>query len=224
MRTGTFSLKTALEKLLGGPCYHMSEVHKHPNHIWPWHKAGHGEMPKWNDLFSGYIAAVDLPSALFWPELMKAYPDALVVLSYRDSHSWLESCRQTVFKDIEGGRQPMFKAGGNAGPAGPMASRGPSDWKTFVERTAMMMAIGEARLPGMRNGHASDASLKNGYEEYNARIRTEVPPERLLIWQAQEGWAPLCAALNLPVPDEPFPRTNVRQAWEQHKTSRPHEG
>src|SRR5262245_3217336 len=93
-RTGTMSLKIALERLLGAPCYHMIEVFQHPEHVAFWHEAALGRMPDWDQLFAGYAAAVDWPSAAFWPELMEAYPDALVVLSVRDTQSWWQSAHE----------------------------------------------------------------------------------------------------------------------------------
>src|SRR5690348_10458482 len=95
-RTGTMSLKLALERLLGAPCYHMVEVFAHPEHVPDWHAAALGNMPDWNALFAGYAAAVDWPASAFWPELSAAFPDALVVLSVRDAQSWWQSAHETI--------------------------------------------------------------------------------------------------------------------------------
>jgi hypothetical protein len=35
-----------------------------------------------------------------------------------------------------------------------------------------------------------------------------VPPEKLLVFEPGDGWAPLCAFLGVPVPDEPYPQVN----------------
>src|SRR5690242_16311928 len=86
-RTGTHSLKLALEQLLGAPCYHMAEVFEHPEHVPLWDQATRGEMPDWDALFDGYGAAVDWPMAAFWREIGEAYPDALILLSVRDADS-----------------------------------------------------------------------------------------------------------------------------------------
>src|SRR5438105_250833 len=102
-RTGTMSLKLALERLLGAPCYHMVEVFSHPEHVPAWHAAAQGRMPDWDQLFAGYAAAVDWPSAAFWPELIEAYPEALVVLSVRDSESWWQSAHETIFATVGSG-------------------------------------------------------------------------------------------------------------------------
>src|SRR5689334_21114652 len=101
-RTGTHSLKIALERLLGAPCHHMIEVFAHPEQIPVWNAAAHGTMPDWNTFLKDYAAVVDWPSAAFYPELMEAFPDALVLLSVRDTQSWWESAHATIFNTIQG--------------------------------------------------------------------------------------------------------------------------
>src|SRR5579862_575672 len=87
-RTGTFSLKLALERLLDGKCYHMMEVFENPHHVADWQSAADGNMPDWDKLFTGYVAAVDWPVSAYYYELAHAYPDALVVHSVRDPDAW----------------------------------------------------------------------------------------------------------------------------------------
>ena len=90
-RTGTKSLKSALERLLGQPSYHMAEVFVHPEHIPSWHGAALGRMPNWAEFLQDYSATLDAPAAYFWPEVSAAFPDALVLLSVRSAESWWES-------------------------------------------------------------------------------------------------------------------------------------
>lgn len=179
-RTGTMSLKGALERLLGAPCYHMLEVGKHEGHVALWHAAVRGERP-WEALFEGYAAAVDWPASAFWPELVEAYPDALVLLSYRDAEAWWRSASSTIF---------------------PTSRKADGPWREMVD------AMFEARFTLALDDH--DACIA-AYEAHNARVRAEVPPARLLEWQPGDGWAPLCERLGVPVPDEPFPHTNSTQ-------------
>jgi len=187
-RTGTTSLKAALERLLGAPCYHMLEVFQHRDHVPHWHAAARGRMPEWRELLAGYAAAVDWPASAFWPELCEAFPDALVVLSLRDPQAWWESADETIFPTI---REPAREPGWYA------------EWQAMVH--AML---------GSRFGAIDDAaSAMAAFERHNARVRELAPPERLLEWRAADGWEPLCAALDLPVPDEPFPRVNTRDEW-----------
>src|SRR4051794_39951115 len=102
-RTGTESLKVALERLLGGTCYHMLEVLPHPEAHQHWAAAASGNMPDWDVVFEGYTAAVDWPAAAFWPEISAAYPEALVLLSVRDSaEHWFRSASDTIFQAMSG--------------------------------------------------------------------------------------------------------------------------
>lgn len=96
-RTGTLSLKHALERLLGQPCYHMAEVFEHPEHVPLWHAAARGELEDWSEIFGGYAAVVDWPAGSFWKEISAAYPDAIILLSTRDAESWWESASSTIF-------------------------------------------------------------------------------------------------------------------------------
>src|SRR5579884_4290855 len=102
-RTGTHSLKLALERLLGGRCYHMVEVFQRPEHIPVWAAAAKGEPVDYRRLLDGYVAAVDWPSAAFWPELAAAFPDAVIVLSSRDADGWWRSASRTIFEAMRRG-------------------------------------------------------------------------------------------------------------------------
>ncbi|HLK60152.1 MAG TPA: sulfotransferase [Chthonomonadaceae bacterium] len=184
-RTGTMSLKLALERLLGAPCHHMLEVFKHMEQVPIWHAAALGNMPDWDQLFQEYAAAVDWPSSAFWPELMEAYPDALVVLSTRDTEAWWQSAHETIFN---------------------VTRNAPPDLDWF----AMVQALFTSRFT-MDLGNAE--ACKAAFDQHNAKVRATVPPHRLLEWRASDGWKPLCTALGLPIPDEPFPRVNTREEW-----------
>jgi hypothetical protein len=177
-RTGTLSLKLALERLLGAPCYHMLEVFTHPAHVSAWHAAAQGRPTDWSALFRGYAATVDWPGASFYRELMDAYPDAVVLLSVRDPEAWWKSAHATIFPSIR---------------------RAPPEWRAMVET---MMS---ARFTGALEDR--DACI-SAFERHNAEVRRVVPASRLLEWRASDGWGPLCAALGLPVPAEPFPHAN----------------
>jgi hypothetical protein len=181
-RTGTHSLKVALEQLLGAPCYHMSEVFPHPEHVAVWHEAMLDQPVDWPALFDGYEATVDWPGGGVWREISAAYPDAPVLLSTRRSaDEWYTSASQTIFVALDAMRPGM------------------EAWHAMA--TAMI-----ARLtPDWRDEDATKAA----YERHNAEVRAEVPADRLIDWQPHDGWGPLCAALGLPVPAEPFPVTNT---------------
>jgi hypothetical protein len=183
-RTGTNSLKLALERLLGAPCYHMSEVFSHPEHVRMWAAAAKGEAVDWDALFADFGATVDWPSSTFWRELAGAYPDALVLLSTRSSaDAWWRSADDTIFASM---RQPP--------------PPGMEEWRAMID------AVIVERFPGVPD---DEAASKASYEAHNALVRATVPAERLLEWQPGDGWGPLCAALGMAVPDEPFPHVNT---------------
>lgn len=182
-RTGTHSLKIALEQLLGGPCYHMMEVFGHPEHVPMWHGAAKGEMPDWDALFEGYVAEVDWPGSAFWRELSEHYPDAPVLLSTRESaEAWWKSADRTIFEVMKGDAPPP----------------GANDWMDMV--TALFNNTFADPLD-------KDACMA-AYERHNAAVRAGVPADRLVEWQPGDGWEPICAALGVPVPAEPFPHVN----------------
>jgi hypothetical protein len=178
------SLKLGLERLLGDPCYHMVEVFSHPEHVQHWQSAALNQMPDWNDLFTGYSAAVDWPASAFWPEISEAFPDAIVVLSVRDSEAWWRSAHETIFARLGSIPNPQ--------------------WLGMIED------MFEARFT--RDITNREACI-SAFERHNARVREAVGPPRLLEWQASQGWEPLCKALDLPIPDEPFPHVNTREDW-----------
>ncbi len=191
-RTGTNSLKLALERLLGEPCYHMFECYQRPEHMPIWTAAARGTAPDWGELLAGYGAAVDFPPAAFWPELMQAYPDALILLSVRDTDDWWRSARQTIFPTVL------------AQPPG-----------TFRE---MIDALWSARFTLEIE---DEQAVKAAFEEFNDQVRTGVPPERLLEWRPGDGWEPICAALDLPVPREPFPHVNTMKEFLETRAKGP---
>jgi sulfotransferase family protein len=183
-RTGTMSLRHALQTLLGGACYHMSEVFPRPDHVTAWHQACLGKLPDWEGLFAGFDATVDWPASGFWRELSAAYPDALVVLSRRESPDvWWQSASRTVLHWTE-----------QEAPPG--------------EEAAWAMCLDFLRARFTDRWLDPEAAMA-AYIRHNDAVRAETPPERLLEWLPGDGWPPLCAALGLPVPDEPFPCLNT---------------
>lgn len=193
-RTGTYSLKLALEQLLDAPCYHMAEVFSHPEHVPLWHQAVKGKHPDWKEIFNGFLAAVDEPASCFWEPLSQTYPDALVLLSVRDPESWWKSSHNTIFRDFT--------------DDAPSVSQSVSDWH------AMVSDMNDLLFP---KGLEDKGAAIEVFEQHNAQVRQTVSPNRLLEWQATEGWAPICSALNLPVPDEPFPHRNTTKEWLGHR-------
>lgn len=188
-RTGTNSLKHALERLLGGNCYHMSVIPGHPFDLGDaWDRALAGGAPDWDRVFAGYTAAVDWPASLFWRELSTVYPDALILLSERESaETWWHSADATILPYARLSLAPGWD-GGHGFRALLERFTGTPDWN-------------------------DPATLMAAYERHNAEVRRTAPPDHLLAWRAEDGWAPLCRALGVSVPNEPFPWTNRRDEW-----------
>jgi hypothetical protein len=165
-----------------------------------WQAALEDRNVDWEAVFVGCTAAVDWPASPFWRQLADGYPDALVVLSSRDdAEQWWRSVDATVWPVIRRGTQPD-----NA------------DWFRMIEGLRDRV-FG----PGWDDPQQAMAT----YERWNAEVRATCPPERLLDWNAKQGWAPLCERLGVPIPDEDFPRLNTTEEWaaneEQAKQDQP---
>jgi hypothetical protein len=195
-RTGTLSLKLALEKLLGAPCYHMMEVFAHPEHVEPWQRAARGEMPDWRALMDGYGAGVDWPAGAYWQEMSEAFPEAIILLSVRDLDAWWESADQTIFPNL---RKPP-----------------PADPPFFADWHAMVLDMMAARFTVSLDDR--EACIEAA-RRHNDHVRATASPERLLEWSPGDGWEPLCRALDLPVPDEPFPHRNSREEFQARRVA-----
>lgn len=187
-RTGTLSLKLALEQLGLGPCYHMMEVFKIPAAPQQWLDAAEGRPVDWEVVFDGYQSSVDWPGAEFYAEHARLYPEAKVILSIRDADKWFDSTQATIFAN------PTFEGM-------------PPVW------AAMTRAVIGAKFDGRlsERQHCIDV-----YNRHNDEVRRAIPAERLLEFEAKQGWGPLCAFLDLPVPATPYPSVNSTEEFQVH--------
>lgn len=185
-RTGTNSLKLALEILLGGRCYHMYEAARRDADTSVWESAVRGEQVDWSAFLSDFVASVDWPACAFWQELVVANPEAFVLLSTRQSaEEWWESMARTIV---------------------PRLQQVPGDEPETVRRRNMMRSLMRERFtPGWTERDAAIAA----YERHAEDVRGAVPSERLIDWHPSDGWAPICSALGMAVPEEPFPHVNT---------------
>ena len=186
-RTGTLSLKTALETLGYGPCYHMMEVFPRPEHVAMWHRLAFENQIDWDTLFAGFSAAVDWPAARWWREIAAHYPDARVLLSVRDPEAWYKSMIDTIYQ--------------------PMKAPAPDDAPDLLRLQNEMVRkaiLGET----FGNRFEDKAHALEVFKRHTQEVRDAIAPARLLVFDVREGWAPLCRFLDVPVPDEPFPRLN----------------
>jgi hypothetical protein len=197
------SLKVALEELGFGPCYHMSELFEHPEHLPLWEAARRGEPANWEEIFRGYRATTDWPGGAFYEELMERYPDAKVILTVRDPQSWYESARSTIY-----GMQRVA----SSSPLFSLAA-------AFVPRVrsikrAVSMVSGLA-WEDMFDGRFEDREYAIGvFEQWNEEVKRRVPAERLLVYDVKEGWEPLCEFLEVELPkDKPFPHLNDAEVF-----------
>lgn len=197
-RTGTKSLKEALEILGVGPCYHMLEYRNHPEHYKYWQQAAETRQTDWDALFDGFQSCVDWPASHYWRELAEFYPDAKVLLSVRSAESWVKSIQATIFKTL-----PTFKDM----PEGEERDRRVQNYKIIAENTF------DERL----DDH--DFLVKT-FNDHIAEVQRTIAPERLLTYDSKRGWEPLCAFLDVPVPDQPYPFTNTTQEFQQRAQAR----
>ena len=194
-RTGTNSLKVALELLGFGPCYHMFVVPKNPSHIDLWNQANKGQEIKWKKLFKEYKSAVDWPVCAFLEELIHIYPTAKVVLTQRDPAEWFESANSTIFNAMEIGKT-------HPNP----------QCRKPIEMASDLI------LNGIFAGKYRDRKYAiNIFEKHVEKVIQIVPVDRLLQFRVEQGWEPLCNFLDVPIPSEPFPWVNDRMNFKNHR-------
>lgn len=191
-RTGTYSLKLALERLGLGPCHHMEEVLQNPAAQVPLWAAALQGRADWATIYRGYSSTVDWPTAGFLRELNAAYPSAKFILTHRSAESWVQSFSATIFQLLSG------------------EVAGPPQLQPLLE-----MAGGVIAKTGFRNGMDA-GELARAFDAHNAAVKATIPADRLLVYQVKEGWAPLCAFLGVAEPAELFPRSNDRaEFWDK---------
>jgi hypothetical protein len=183
-RTGTMSLKRALEQLGFGPCHHMVEVFMHPESVDLWVDAAEGR-PDWETLFKDYVAAVDHPACEYWRQLADYYPDAKVIHTVRDPDQWFDSNQATIFA-----------------PGSPGMSPPPSFQRFF-----------ELQFEGFHADIHDRAAMTDYFRRHNEEVLATIPKDRLLVYPVGAGWGPLCDFLGVPAPDTPYPRENSREVF-----------
>ena len=189
-RTGTLSLRAALCELGFGPCHHMIDVAADPALEGKWLRKASGANISWTEIFDGYVSTVDWPGCFYWNELMDRFPHAKAILTVRDAGAWYSSATETIYAMAQ-----AYRA--NSSDHGP----GMSDliiWRgTFSGRFA-------------ERSHAISV-----FEEHNRRVISAIHRQRLLVYDINDGWGPLCDFLDVGVPaGTSFPRTNDRASFQ----------
>jgi len=181
-RTGTHSLKIALEQLLVGRCHHMIEILGDPGQAPGWIDAIEGRTVDWSTMLAGYVSLVDWPGCSFWPELSEANPEALVVLSVRDPESWYRSASNTIFQSFD---------------------KVPPELQPWMEAVKVLLR------DRFSDRFDDPTAMMEAFERHNSAVRQAIPSRSLLEWAPKDGWDPLCDRLGLEVPNVPFPVTNT---------------
>ncbi len=185
------SMKRALEQLGFGPCHHMIEVFEHPDSIPRWVDAAEGN-PDWDQIFADYGAMVDYPGCKYWRELADYYPNAKILHTVRDPDAWFESTQGTIFEP------------------GSVAVNPPPALNSFF--AALTSSFGD----GIHNR----AYMIDYFRRHTAEVEATIPKDRLLVYQAGEGWDRLCLFLGVPVPETPFPCENTREDFRKRARER----
>jgi hypothetical protein len=204
-RTGTNTLKAALETLGFSKTYHMKELLVHPENLHYWLTLEQTGTTNWDELYHGYVATVDFPAYPWYQEHLKRYPDARVILTVRPFEKWYASIGSTIWK---------------AGP------------QTLPQKLAMMSKllvnprlrkvikcvkfakrmIFQVELQGKFEDKAFAEKVFNDHIE---KVKATVPPEKLLIYDVTEGWGPLCSFLGVPEPQGELPHLNKKENFRE---------
>ena len=188
-RTGTTSLQAALQQLGYNRCHHMKEVILSPRQVDYFYKAAKGENVDWDEVFSGFEAAVDWPSSAYYSQLAEYYPDAKVVLSVRAADSWYNSVSETIYS---------------------LATHVPAWMVRLIPHVRKFRAMVFGTVwDTIFDGRFEDRDhAMNVFNKHIEQVKERIPAHRLLVHEAKEGWGPLCAFLDKPIPATPYPRAN----------------
>jgi hypothetical protein len=188
-RTGTLSLKIALETLGYQKCYHFIELGANPSHLSQWMAASEGQTTDWDALFEGYQATLDFPGQYFYKDLHKAYPNAKVILTVREAERWYESVYNTIYRVYKNADALM-----------------PPERKLLAPLDHLLFEV-------YYQGRFEDKSfMLDFYHQYVEEVKNAIPADKLLVFQVKEGWKPLCEFLDAPIPEnEAFPHVNDTQ-------------
>lgn len=180
------SLKAAAESLTGGACYHMHEVFRRDDAAL-WCRVLSGETDVLDDILDGFEVVLDWPASSVWSEMADRYPDAAVLLSHRgDAQTWWSSADATVWSVMRG-RKDIASA----------------EWWEMTHKLQDRFA-----------DRWDDRELAMAaYDAHVSLVRSTIADDRLFEYQPGDGWGPLCAALGLVEPDEPFPHLNSRDEF-----------
>jgi len=195
-RTGTWSLKAALEQIGFGPAFHMVDLIPHPDRAPLFLAALNGEDVDWSEVFDGYSATVDWPGCTFYDRILAAYPSAKVILSVRDPEKWYASAERTIYALKEAALRDALETDGPAAPPEVLGMIKTLIWDTTFE-----------------DRFADKDFAISVFEKHNEAVRQTVPADQLLVYEIQQGWAPICEFLGVETPAGDFPHLNDAESF-----------
>jgi hypothetical protein len=202
-RTGSASLKTALETLGYGECMHMETLFNNPQRVDYWVELFKTGTTDFDALFDGFQSTSDFPGALLYKELLAQYPDAKVVLGLRDPEEWYESASRTVYAFTPKTLPQKLKL---------LPKKLKSQRFRNIAKTLRMVEV--FLWKKFFNGEFPDkAKTIERFNQFADEVRAHVPAEQLLEYRISDGWEPLCEFLEVPVPTEPIPHRNQRDKF-----------
>lgn len=197
-RTGTTTLKIALEQLGFFKTYHFKDLMMNPASVTYWNELENKGDTNFEALFDGYVATVDFPGYPYYKILLEKYPNAKIILTKRDFEAWYASTQKTI-----------AKVGPETISSRPeLASKLATNkrlWDTqecfkFFKNTYIKKQFG--------NQFDSRSMAEKVFYDHIREVIAFVPKEQLLVYDVREGWEPLCSFLSVPIPAEEFPHLN----------------
>ncbi|WP_193163650.1 sulfotransferase family protein [Microbulbifer hainanensis] len=185
-RTGTLSLKLALELLGFGPCLHMSQFVTDNALCRIWLDELNRPLPDWQSMVGENSSLLDWPCCLFVEQFLALAPDAKVIYTERDFDSWFRSLNETIVpalrwaNQLRSGHRPGFIA--------------------FAAEIIGKRTFGE---------NFERAAAERIYHNHRERVIGQVPAGQLLMFDVRDGWGPLCDFLEVREPNFEFPQENA---------------
>ena len=166
-------------------------LHGMPVQVPLWNAALEGD-PDWDAIYGDCNSTVDWPTAGFVGELLEAFPSAKFILGHRSPESWADSFGATIYTLLA------------------EKDQAPPEMKDWLDMAGRVIEKTGFPLGLDREG------LISRFVAHNENVKATVPADQLLVFEAKEGWEPLCEFLGVPAPDGPFPRSNDRvEFWDR---------
>ena len=179
-QTGTMPIELALEQL-GLSTLSQEKLFRNPKNHANINAFLRGEAALDWSMFKGIDATLGWPLGFLYRELLEQFPEAKCLLNIHDLESWFDSVSQAMetLRLVRSARVfPRFRHLNETFDYLQDRFDGPPDKEKWIA----------------------------AYQAHVESVKQTVPSERLVIYRIEEGWEPICKLLNLPIPDETFPR------------------